>query len=170
MLFYYYRSLSLLLFFFDFERNSMMKITLRNTLDACAMSLSGLCLIHCIALPLLGLMIPLFGAWSKAEWVHLVFAAIALPLSITALIAANTHHRLPRHLLILAVVGLVGLVTAAFEWPSELWATPMTITSSLLIAYTHLHNWRLRHRLHSASPASRSIQVIPSLSPDQSDT
>ena len=148
----------------------MMKITLRNTLDACAMSLSGLCLIHCVALPLLGLMIPLLGAWSKAEWVHLVFAALALSLSITALIAANTHHRLPRYLLVLAVIGLIGLVTAAFEWPSEQWATPMTITSSLLIAYTHLYNWRLRHRLNTASPASRSIQVIPSLSADRSDT
>lgn len=127
-----------------------MKKTSSNALDACAVSLSGLCLIHCIALPFLGLIIPLFGVWSKAEWVHLVFAALALPLSIFALVSANAHHRLPTHLLILALFGLIGLVVGAFEWPSELWATPITITSSLCIAYAHLNNWRLRQRLRSS--------------------
>ena len=51
-------------------------------LDAGAVALSSLCLLHCLALPLLAAALPLFGVWAEAEWVHLVFVAIALPLGL----------------------------------------------------------------------------------------
>ncbi|WP_159088803.1 MerC family mercury resistance protein, partial [Xanthomonas fragariae] len=38
-------------------------------LDSSSIALSGLCLLHCLALPLLAAALPLFGAWSQAEWV-----------------------------------------------------------------------------------------------------
>ena len=50
-------------------------------LDAGAVALSSLCLLHCLALPLLAAALPLFGVWAEAEWVHLVFVAIALPMT-----------------------------------------------------------------------------------------
>ncbi|WP_413894670.1 MerC family mercury resistance protein [Pantoea ananatis] len=47
--------------------------------------MSGLCLLHCLALPLLAAALPLFGVWAEAEWVHVVFVAIAAPLAGLAL-------------------------------------------------------------------------------------
>ena len=53
--------------------------------DAVAISLSGLCLIHCLALPVLTGFLPLMGAWAEAEWVHLGFVGLAVPVSIWTL-------------------------------------------------------------------------------------
>ncbi len=36
-------------------------------LDSSAIALSGLCLLHCLALPLLAATLPLLGAWSRAR-------------------------------------------------------------------------------------------------------
>ncbi len=64
-------------------------------LDAGAVALSSLCLLHCLALPLLAAALPLFGTWAEAEWVHLLFVAIALPLTGYALWRAERRHPLP---------------------------------------------------------------------------
>ena len=47
--------------------------------DVSAIALSGLCLLPCLALPLLAALLPLFGTWSEAEGVHGVFVLIAVP-------------------------------------------------------------------------------------------
>ncbi|HBN54822.1 MAG TPA: hypothetical protein DD456_12580, partial [Stenotrophomonas sp.] len=75
--------------------------------DASAVALSTLCLLHCLALPLLAALLPLFGAWSEAEWVHGVFVLIAAPLSGYALWRAHRHRPLPAALWLLAGGGLV---------------------------------------------------------------
>lgn len=62
-------------------------------LDAGAVALSSLCLLHCLALPLLAAALPLFGTWAEAEWVHLLFVAIALPLTGYALWRAERNTR-----------------------------------------------------------------------------
>ena len=49
--------------------------------DAMGVSLSGLCMIHCLALPLLVSLFPLAGAWAEAPWVHWLFAILAGPLA-----------------------------------------------------------------------------------------
>lgn len=64
-------------------------------LDAGAVALSSLCLLHCLALPLLAAALPLFGTWAEAEWVHLLFVAIALPLTGYALWRASAVTRCP---------------------------------------------------------------------------
>src|SRR6185437_2573591 len=98
-------------------------------LDAGAVALSSLCLLHCLALPLLAAALPLFGVWAEAEWVHLVFVAIALPMTGFALWRAERRQPLP-----------------ALALPSHAWETPLTVTGSLLLAATHLWNAQHRHR------------------------
>ncbi|HDS1218654.1 TPA: MerC domain-containing protein [Stenotrophomonas maltophilia] len=115
-------------------------------LDAGALALSSLCLLHCLALPLLAAALPLFGAWAQAEWVHLLFVAIALPLTGYALWRADRRHRLPVMGWTAAGLGLGLLLAGALELPSHAWETPLTVTGSLLLAATHIWNARRRHR------------------------
>ena len=50
-------------------------------LDASAVSLSGFCLIHCLALPVLAAIAPFAGVIAEAEWIHRAFVVAALPVS-----------------------------------------------------------------------------------------
>lgn len=105
-------------------------------LDAGAVALSSLCLLHCLALPLLAAALPLFGTWAEAEWVHLLFVAIALPLTGYALWRAERRHPLPVLAWATAGAGLGLLLAGALALPSHDWETPMTVTGSLLLAGT----------------------------------
>ncbi|SMQ93735.1 MerC domain-containing protein [Xanthomonas fragariae] len=115
-------------------------------LDSSAIALSGLCLLHCLALPLLAAALPLFGAWSQAEWVHVVFATAAVPLSGYALWSTHRRRALPAPVWVLAIFGLVGLVIGAGGWAGGALETPITVAGSVLLASTHLVNLRLRGR------------------------
>lgn len=120
-------------------------------LDSSAIALSGLCLLHCLALPLLAATLPLLGAWSRAEWVHVVFAMAAVPLSSYALWSTHRRHALPTSVCLLALCGLTGLVLGASGLVGDALETPITVTGSLLLASTHLLNLRLRRR-HGGCP------------------
>ncbi|WP_115515014.1 MULTISPECIES: MerC family mercury resistance protein [Xanthomonas] len=113
-------------------------------LDTSAIALSGLCLLHCLALPLLAVALPLLGAWSRAEWVHVVFAAAAVPLSGFALWSTHRRHALPAPVWALAGLGLAGLALGASGIAGGTLGTPITVTGSLLLASAHLLNLRLR--------------------------
>lgn len=115
-------------------------------LDAGAIALSSLCLLHCLALPLLAAALPLMGVWAEAEWVHIVFVAIAAPTTGFALWRAHRKQPLPAVAIVSATAGLLLLLAGAAGWPSHEAETPMTVTGSLLLASTHIWNaWR-RHR------------------------
>ncbi len=117
--------------------------------DASAMALSGLCLIHCLALPLLASLLPLFGSWAQAEWVHGVFVAIAAPLTGYALWRAHRHRPLPRAMWLLAVASLACLLAGALGWPSETVEAPITVAGSLMLVCVHLWNALKRRHLHA---------------------
>lgn len=117
---------------------------LRRVLDGTAVGLSGLCMVHCLALPVAAGFLPLAGAWAEAEWVHLAFLAAAVPTSILALwksggwadpVTAG-----------LAAVGLSGLAMGAVAFPSHDWETALTVAGGLLLAAAHVRNWRRGHR------------------------
>lgn len=113
--------------------------------DASAVALSTLCLLHCLALPLLAALLPLFGAWSEAEWVHGVFVLIAAPLTSYALWRAHRHRPLPVALWLLAGSGLALLLAGACGGLGERAETPLTVAGSLALAGAHLWNAARRH-------------------------
>lgn len=115
-------------------------------LDTGAIALSSLCLLHCLALPLLAAALPLFGAWAEAEWVHGIFVGIALPLTGFALWRAHRQQPLPAVAWTAAAMGLALLLAGALEWPSHGSETAVTVVGSLLLAATHVWNARRRHR------------------------
>ncbi|MDH5830793.1 MerC family mercury resistance protein [Luteimonas sp. M1R5S18] len=114
------------------------------TLDASAIGLSGLCLAHCLLLPAAAALLPALAIAAEAEWLHLAFAASALPIAGLALACAHRCRPLPPALWALAAAGLCGLAAGAVGWPAHALETPLTVAGSLALAAAHLWNWRLR--------------------------
>jgi hypothetical protein len=137
-------------------REEHVKAVPHRIFDLSAIGLSGLCLVHCLALPLLAAILPVFGAWAKAEWVHGVFVGIAAPLSAGALWFNGRGERGPPGLYFAALAGLVLLALGAVGWPSHALETPITVTGSLALVSAHLWNWRHRHRGHGRPARLRS--------------
>ncbi len=119
--------------------------------DMAAVGLSGLCLVHCLGLPLLAASLPLLGAWAEAEWLHWTFVALAVPVSIIAL-WRPLRKGLGMGPLGLALLGIAALFAGVLGWPTEADETWVTVSGSLLLAAAHLLNWhRSRHRHWEAS-------------------
>lgn len=122
-------------------RRVILKAAPSSLLDASAVSLSGLCLAHCLALPLVAASSPLLATWAEAEWIHAGAVAVAAPLSALALWRRGQRRRV----LALSTLGLLLLTVGAFHWPSAQLETPITVAGSLLLAAAHVLNWRRRH-------------------------
>ena len=113
-------------------------------LDASAIGLSGLCLAHCLALPVATAFLPLLGTWAEAEWVHLAFLAAAVPISTVALVRSGGW-RAPV-VLGLALIG-IGLLVSGALFANEGAELAMTVAGGLALAMAHTLNWRrLGHR------------------------
>lgn len=117
------------------------------TLDFAAIGLSGLCLVHCLALPLLAASLPLLGTWSEAEWLHLALVLAAAPISLFALMRPGSRG-LPWGLVALAWLGVGALTAGALGWPRESSETLITVAGSLLLATAHVLNWRRSRHPH----------------------
>lgn len=114
--------------------------------DGVAMSLSGLCLVHCLALPVLALGLPFLGVFAEAEWVHVLFVAIAVPISGLALLGAA--RRRSGGLILGALAGLGLLAAGAAGWPDHQYETLLTVTGGLVLATVHALNWRRARHSH----------------------
>ncbi|MFM8819903.1 MAG: MerC family mercury resistance protein [Phenylobacterium sp.] len=64
---------------------SVVKSTSSRLPDAFALGVSGLCFGHCLALPVLGAILPFVGALAHLEWIHVLFLAVVAPASLVAL-------------------------------------------------------------------------------------
>ena len=82
--------------------------------DKLSICLSLCCILHCIALPLLILMIPSISSfWINDENVHIVLVILAVPISLFAMgKSLRVHHNYK--CISLAGVGLLLLVAAIF--------------------------------------------------------
>lgn len=116
-------------------------------IDASAVTLSGLCLIHCLALPLAVAFLPLAGVVAEAEWVHQAFVAAALPLSAWAILRSG-HIKGRAMFVLLAVSGLVLLTTAAFVEALHDFETLLTVVGAILLASAHIWRWRSHTPAH----------------------
>ncbi len=82
--------------------------------DKLSICLSLCCILHCIALPVIILMIPSFASlWINNEKVHVILVLFAIPISLYAMAKSlRIHHNYK--CISLAVVGLSLLVVAIF--------------------------------------------------------
>ena len=120
-------------------------------LDLSSIGLSVLCLVHCLALPVLVAVLPAFSQVLAADWVHMGLVCLAIPLTIWALYQSGGWHR--QVVVILAVSGLMLLALAAFVAELHDYEIAMSILGALLVASAHALNTYLHARAHRKSVA-----------------
>ncbi|MDB5705681.1 MAG: MerC mercury resistance protein [Sphingomonas bacterium] len=118
-------------------------------IERAALGASLLCLVHCLALPLLIAALPMLSRLlSLPESVHVWLLAFAVPASGLALVSGRMRHGAVYPLVVgatgLALLAVGALVVATT--PAETW---VTVAGSLSLAFAHGANWRLRHALHA---------------------
>ena len=114
--------------------------------DKTAISLSALCLVHCLLVP--SFLVFLSGYISLSynnELIHYAILFIAIPVSIYALIAGVKNHSSYTYL----YLGLLGILTLilAVTLGVQIWVEAgekiLTTIGALLVAISHFKNYRL---------------------------
>ena len=115
-------------------------------LDITSMGLSVLCLIHCLALPLIIVALPALSGLSDQDWVHKVLISIAVPLSAFTLYSSKGYRN---HLVLsIAVFGLFMLGLAAFYGPVQKIEVLISVIGALSVAGAHGLNYYNHARAH----------------------
>ncbi|OAN65922.1 MerC domain-containing protein [Sphingomonas sp. TDK1] len=113
-------------------------------LDSIGICASVLCMLHCLALPLLLAALPALTArLGQHHAFHWIVLALALPTGALALVGGWRRHRAAAPMMV-GGLGL-ALLTAGVAIPlQELVETGLTVAGSLFLAGAHLANWRHR--------------------------
>lgn len=112
--------------------------------DRAALAISGACLVHCLAVPVIFALMPTIATFVRLpESLHLWLVVIAAPISGYALLVGRVGYGNCRPLTF-ATVGLVLLIVGATAAEAAL-ETLATIAGGLLLAAAHVLNWRCRH-------------------------
>ena len=123
-------------------------------LDLYAVGISTLCVLHCVALPVLVALMPVAGQAAENELVHRVFVVVAVPVSLRVIWKTRpvSDNRL---FVSAALVGLGLLLSAAFTEALSAYEEPMTVAGAVLLGSAHLWHW-LRKCRGAATTPSRS--------------
>jgi hypothetical protein len=124
----------------------MERVLRRTTLDTVGIAGSAICLVHCLAGPLLLLVAPLLPTLRVDDRLfHQVMLFVVVPVSGTALlIGCRAHRDLPT--LFLGVLGMAMLVLAATALHATLGTSGernLTVIASLLLGIAHVRNFSL---------------------------
>lgn len=112
-------------------------------IDTSAIGLSGLCLIHCLALPAVSAFLPAVGVLAEAEWVHQLLVLLALPVTVYAIIQQRALRKRTAFVLP-ASVGLSLLLAAAFAESLHDYETALTVAGAVVLASAHIWRWSRR--------------------------
>jgi hypothetical protein len=117
-------------------------------LDALGLAISAICLVHCLALPIIALLVPAltFGLGAQTDHAfHWVLLGLAVPISTLALWRGAARHKDTRWLKLgsagLAIM-LIGVLNA-FGAESEV---PLTMIGVVMLAIAHTKNFARSHR------------------------
>jgi len=120
-----------------------------NLLDRAAIMLSGLCMLHCLALPIVLIAVPMLEPIVSGHF-HLQMLAIVVPVSTVAFAIGLLRHRHPG-MLAWGVVGMLLLLIGGTWAHNEVGIVAdraFTISGALILAAAHYTNSRLtkQHR------------------------
>ena len=110
-------------------------------LDGAAVALSVLCLVHCLALPLIVVGVPFLAQFAETH-LHYQVLVIVVPLSVFALGVGHRRHRDPR-IVAGGMLGMLLLIIGATVAHTQLGLAAdriFTIAGSLLLATAHFFN------------------------------
>jgi hypothetical protein len=98
-------------------------------------ALSLLCIVHCLALPVAAMALPFLAAAAEAEWVHFVFAVLAVLVS--AMVVVNSPAARTLGFLMPVVTGAALVVFGLFSDALGVAEVLPTVTGGLLLAFAH---------------------------------
>lgn len=113
-------------------------------LDRLGLGLSGLCIVHCLALPVGLALLPLWPVAAQIHiWLHAVFAVVIVPTTLAAMWYGYRRHGSYGTLSLLGL-GLITVLAALLighEAPGEVTETLVTLSGSSLLILGHWRNW-----------------------------
>ena len=123
--------------------------TNRGRLDAAAVLLSGICMLHCLALPLLLTVFPILNVSILSEEVfHFIMLVVILPISVVALTIGCRLHK-DMWTMVLGAIGL-GILTVMAIGGHHLFGITgerlVTSLGGLILAFAHIQNYRCCRR------------------------
>jgi len=121
-------------------------------LDQVAVTLSGLCLVHCLALPFAIVVLPFLGQFAE-DHLHVQMLIVVIPVSIIALAIGFRRHR-HRGVVIAGLTALLVITvggTIAHDHYGIIADRVLTVAGSLALAITHYRNFRLSRHLASST-------------------
>lgn len=104
-------------------------------LDAYAIALSALCLVHCLAPIFIPLSVPLLSELFEEEIAHRALVVLALPASAFILLRARPIR--PAAFVPLVALGSVALLGGAFVEALARYETALTVAGSVSLAVAH---------------------------------
>lgn len=117
----------------------MKKPSINKSLDVVGMCTSIICMIHCIAIPVLFILgIDSLLALIDQEWIELTIIGISLVIGLSSFIWGYIQHKR----LIIPILFLVGFVfiLKGESIPPEWFGFSISIVGAFIIAYAHLQN------------------------------
>lgn len=115
-----------------------------DALDKAAVALSGLCLLHCLLMPVIIAVLPFFAQFSERH-LHAEILIVVMPISLIALSIGFRRHA-DKHILGWGIAGLVLLIvgaTLAHNLYGVVADRLFTVTGSVILALAHYRNSRL---------------------------
>ena len=101
--------------------------------DVAGLTFSGLCLLHCVALPTASVLLPALSV-GGAAWVHQAFAALALAATLAVIAGCRP---VGACFLVAAGVGNASILWGAFGAHGEAAETLATVLGAGLLAAAH---------------------------------
>ena len=109
-------------------------------LDLYAVGLSTLCVLHCVALPVLVAVMPMVAQAAESELVHRLLAAAAVPVSLRVI--WKTRPVSDNWLFAgAALLGLGLLLLGAFVEALSAYEEPITVAGGVLLGSAHIWHW-----------------------------
>lgn len=105
--------------------------------DIYASGVSVLCLLHCIAPPILAAFLPAAGMLTGEHWVHQVLVLLTTPVTLWVIWTSKKHVSFNSFAPI-ALFGLTLLLIAAFLPAVEAYEKPVTIVGAVTLAVAHI--------------------------------
>ena len=108
--------------------------------DLYAAGLSTLCVLHCVALPVLVAFMPMVAQAAESELVHQLLVIAAVPMSLRVVWQARmaTGNRL---FFSAVFAGLALLLLGAFAEAASAYEEPITIFGGALLVSAHIRHW-----------------------------
>ncbi|MYD43093.1 MAG: MerC domain-containing protein [Gammaproteobacteria bacterium] len=110
-----------------------------------AAGLSTLCVIHCVALPVLVALMPMVAQVAENEIVHRLLVLAAIPLSLRVVWLSRFMYS-ASFFISVVLLGLTSLAAGAFVEDFEAYEQPLTLLGGMLLAAAHIWHWLRRCR------------------------